>query len=367
MNQKNQKGITLIALVVTIIVLLILAGVTINMVLGDDGIIGQAQQAKVTQEEKEKEEKDELDKGAGNIDLYREGSLASKVEVGDYVKYNYTEAQYDTDDTADIGVSQKFNSASTTTTNGVKGVKVTAWRVLSKKDGIVKLVSETPTSTYLDLHGAKGWVNGTKVLNEMCKALYSSDIGTGRSINIEDINEVTGYKIPEVIDELSYGVNGEMDLPYGTTIKEAAKTAGSNGTAYDMSNFSSNTPETGKNIGDYELSYYSYGGADTQMGETEYKMLFQNLDNTSNFERYWLASTSISADFSMKQASFYMRIVHRGGVGNWFLYGSDNESKTNNSTVRPVIVLKTGLDAGEKEKIILEAGREVEAWTIKAD
>ena len=33
MNQKSNKGITLIALVITIIVLLILAGVTINMVL----------------------------------------------------------------------------------------------------------------------------------------------------------------------------------------------------------------------------------------------------------------------------------------------------------------------------------------------
>jgi len=45
-HPKTQKGITLIALVITIIVLLILAGVTISMVLGDDGIIQNAQQAK---------------------------------------------------------------------------------------------------------------------------------------------------------------------------------------------------------------------------------------------------------------------------------------------------------------------------------
>ena len=44
-HPTSQKGITLIALVITIIVLLILAGVTINMVLGEDGIIAQAQQA----------------------------------------------------------------------------------------------------------------------------------------------------------------------------------------------------------------------------------------------------------------------------------------------------------------------------------
>ena len=39
---KNQKGITLIALVITIIVLLILAGVTIAMLTGDNGILNKA-------------------------------------------------------------------------------------------------------------------------------------------------------------------------------------------------------------------------------------------------------------------------------------------------------------------------------------
>ena len=43
---KNNKGITLIALVVTIIVLLILAGVSIAMLTGDNGIISNSQKAK---------------------------------------------------------------------------------------------------------------------------------------------------------------------------------------------------------------------------------------------------------------------------------------------------------------------------------
>ena len=48
---KNNKGITLVALVVTIVVLLILAGVSINLVLGDNGIIAKAQEAKTKQAE----------------------------------------------------------------------------------------------------------------------------------------------------------------------------------------------------------------------------------------------------------------------------------------------------------------------------
>ena len=42
---KNRKGITLVALVVTIVVLLILAGVSINLVLGNNGIIAKAKEA----------------------------------------------------------------------------------------------------------------------------------------------------------------------------------------------------------------------------------------------------------------------------------------------------------------------------------
>ena len=43
---KNQKGITLISLVITIVVLIILAGVAINMTLGENGIFTKAQEAK---------------------------------------------------------------------------------------------------------------------------------------------------------------------------------------------------------------------------------------------------------------------------------------------------------------------------------
>lgn len=51
-KQNQEKGITLIALVITIIVLLILAGITLNSIMGDDGILSNAKLAS----EKTKEE-----------------------------------------------------------------------------------------------------------------------------------------------------------------------------------------------------------------------------------------------------------------------------------------------------------------------
>ena len=61
-NLKNnrQKGITLIALVVTIVVLIILATVSINTVLGDNGIISRAQKARDSYSNSQKSEDEQM-------------------------------------------------------------------------------------------------------------------------------------------------------------------------------------------------------------------------------------------------------------------------------------------------------------------
>ena len=58
--KKNIRGITLIALIITIIVLLILAGVSIAMLTGDNGILTQAQNARNRTEEAQDVEKIKL-------------------------------------------------------------------------------------------------------------------------------------------------------------------------------------------------------------------------------------------------------------------------------------------------------------------
>ena len=59
-RDKKNKGITLIALVITIVVLLILAGVTIAMLTGENGILTQAQNAKSTTKKGEADEQRSL-------------------------------------------------------------------------------------------------------------------------------------------------------------------------------------------------------------------------------------------------------------------------------------------------------------------
>ncbi len=57
---KKEKGITLVALVVTIVVLIILAGVSINLVIGNNGIMQKAKEAKESMAQASKEEQEGL-------------------------------------------------------------------------------------------------------------------------------------------------------------------------------------------------------------------------------------------------------------------------------------------------------------------
>ena len=75
---KNNKGITLVALVVTIVVLLILAGVSINLVLGNNGIIAKAKDA----ETKSAEASENDLKGMNGLVSEMEGALAGNGGAG---------------------------------------------------------------------------------------------------------------------------------------------------------------------------------------------------------------------------------------------------------------------------------------------
>lgn len=104
----KNKGITLIALVITIIVLLILAGITINLTIGNDGILNMARKAKedyIKAQLKEELETKILELEGEQIatssDFYREelyklSEIGANVEdvgipaIGDYKGYDFS-------------------------------------------------------------------------------------------------------------------------------------------------------------------------------------------------------------------------------------------------------------------------------------
>lgn len=64
---ERNKGITLIALVITVIILIILAGITISLLIGDNGLITKAKEGKVNMQMARQEEQEYLDSLYGDI------------------------------------------------------------------------------------------------------------------------------------------------------------------------------------------------------------------------------------------------------------------------------------------------------------
>ena len=116
---KQSKGITLISLVVTIIILVILAGVTISLILGNDGIVEKTKEAKKVTSVATAQE---------NLELLKSKILLDKFEItlDDYLKeLEKVKEEYQVDDiekiddkTAEIIVDGKYKFTITDEGNG---------------------------------------------------------------------------------------------------------------------------------------------------------------------------------------------------------------------------------------------------------
>ena len=220
---KAQKGITLVALIITIIVLLILAVVTINAVV-DDGIIKHAKNATSKYEEKADEENTILDSYLAKIEENIPGGSSSvtgnvtwkdngdgtitssngvTLKIGDYVDYDPTLEAKESDlkytslsEKTGTDSNQEFDAA--TYKNAGYG-----WRVLGVENGKIRLISEEfvgagtytdSNRTYYTLYGKKGYINGIDELNNI-SAIFGHGKGaeSAKSITVDDINAITGY------------------------------------------------------------------------------------------------------------------------------------------------------------------------------
>ena len=119
-KRQENKGITLIALVVTIVVLIILATVSINAVLGQNGIIGKAKQAKESYEKSVKAEDTAMQELLNEM------------------------AQYDTDNSGSGGETTKPTEGITATVEG-KTVTITKDNVADYLGRVV--TNYVPTAT----------------------------------------------------------------------------------------------------------------------------------------------------------------------------------------------------------------------------
>ncbi len=103
LKKEKNRGITLIALVITIIVLLILAGVSIGMLTGQNGILTQAQNAKQKTEEGKIKEQNELAKANATMNIEKQ-TYVDKNEESVVVPEGFSVIEIDGENTVKDGL-----------------------------------------------------------------------------------------------------------------------------------------------------------------------------------------------------------------------------------------------------------------------
>lgn len=384
---KEQKGITLIALVVTIIVLLILAGITLSTVLGNNGLIQKTKSAAQAYQNAAAQEQIELENVEETI-MQQMGrsanSLIGKISVGDYIRYNPVEgiasadlnslAKY-TSPAGELEIKKNNNNViheycnnsngiinnreyseafklldedGNFVTDGYTVVKNVAgngyaeqkfeakssnnlWRVLDDGyvSGEVKIISEneieTKDNSKFYLGGILGYNNGSTELDNIC-AIFGHGKGAkeAKCITMEDIDKLTGF------DKTQYGYN--VSRRVGRDINKSWK----------------NTV--------YVYNGTSVIGTATEQKAKIYDMLIKR--NNTDYRDYYVKPSCVGVTTedseNRRTAQFGYHQVHFDMVSFFCSYDAsatyDDDNKNEHgfpisSGINPVVTLKAGVEA----------------------
>ena len=150
-NYSNQTGITLIALVVTIVVLLILAGVSINALFGDSGIINKAKDAQNKMDQATQNDLDAINELNNWIDGKTNGTTGGNTGKDDDKPFGgekYNKAEKNNDGT--LKANTEYTDSENTTVTIPKGFKVSNVAATESTEG------EQTVSTGLVIQDANG-------------------------------------------------------------------------------------------------------------------------------------------------------------------------------------------------------------------
>ena len=135
-NYSNQTGITLIALVVTIVVLLILAGVSINALFGDSGIINKAKDAQNKMDQAVENDQKGINELSNWLDSKINGTTGGNTGKDDDKPFGgekYNKAEKNNDGT--LKANTEYTDSENTTVTIPKGFKVSNVAATESTDG----------------------------------------------------------------------------------------------------------------------------------------------------------------------------------------------------------------------------------------
>ena len=382
MRERRERGITLIALAVTIVVMLILAGVTIDITLGDKGIINKAKEAAEKMNSAVEQDEAELNELLNELNEVMNSEWDSNIEIpggnnetggggedtggesagdlfddgtiqpGDYVAYTPTglESYVVNGNYSGTGMNQTVTKEELN------------WRVLDKtQEGKLRLISANPTESTVKLQSADGYNNAVYLLDELCNTLYKGENATAKSLKIEDIQNKMNLSVWNYNNYTSYGStfnpsNKQYPLIFA---QEMGQTVNGRSGSLDLSEQTS--AMTGKGTASTWTVRYTYWY--NSMGASNYvDPVYHELFHTAATGTYWLSSRCVLANSS--GARFGVRCVASSNVRAWDLFDSFGYKYFDTYRVRPVVSLESNVKI-DTDVAGANGGSPDTAWVIK--
>jgi len=377
---ENNKGITLIALVVTIIVLIILATISINLVFNENGIIKKAQRAKEFQangEASDQERIDIYDQHIANALAGKGGNSAGgDIPVQQTIKDKYSEIQTDTVTTQDdngnkVVVPGGFKIAEDSGTNVQDGI------VIEDESG--NQFVWVPVSN-INHDGTNPIVLKDESKKEITLGRYTFDSSTGAETKVQygseyaettlakvQAGEVDSYKA----DSYFYELTEFRESNYKDDL------TGTNATAKDLKGFIESVRDNkGYYIARYEASYSSgstFGvGNDSSYYKPASKKSTANSEGGMNYTEgtLWNFISQGNASKASRQMYYGNEFVESDLVNSYawdtaivYIQAMGNNNYANVDSGTNTSLLNTGETGDKKCKIFDMAGNLSELTT----
>ena len=348
---KEERGITLVALAITVLVLAILAGVTLDTLVGDSGIITKAQEASQNMENASREE-DELIQNLLNDIKGAEGGNGGEIEIPEgtiefgEVKWSNGQAEVEIIAKLREGESLQYQ---------INGTNEGSWQNIGSGEKVTGLKHSDTVHARL-WNGSTASVQKSKKIEDLKAPEVTIEVGTvtenSIEINIKVIENESGlkevetyeYYIGEALDgrttSTTYNYDElKSDTEYSLTVKVPDK-AGNVGTA---------TIKQRTNKVDYptiesKLTEGKYVWYEDANGVQQKCMVLYGT-NSANYSRYGIQIITVKSGTS------------KGYVGD-FTLGSSNFYQSRDSYNNAISILNSEADKYRKKNDeIVESSR----------
>ena len=240
----------------------------------------------------------------------------------------------------------------------VAGSNRVGWRVLDIKNGQLRLISDETTADTVKLHGANGYNNAVKILDDLCNKLYS---------NVSFASNVQNLKIEDIQEHMNEKNYKNIDANYGNAYTPGQRNYPN---IFAQENRQLGNLETGKLGFSEQDTWYTGTNNDRNPMNTTYTfwsnwmeqvdftkpMYYELFIDNGGYNAYWLSSRCIEAD-APSLAYFHVRFIASCLINGVALADSSNAWDDYAYGLRPVITLKSNLEVA--------GGNDTAGWDIQ--